>query len=286
MMTMKEAKSLIEIYPNWLLNGIFKQLEAYDVPWKNYVNGDVLDLDYYGNRSGDKLISPLITKLLVDDVLSDDNQAKIAQLIYKKYGYEWKRAWEAFFEEYNPLYNYKMSKIETEDKTIKNDLTKNKDLTHKENGTVDKANTGEVITVEADTTTSESFNDYNSTTKNKINGFDSPSSVPKDESNIKQNNTSSNTINTNNDNTVTDNRNELVTKDLQDTDNEAITEDGTTKRTGTIDTETVGNIGVTTSQQMLESELELRFEWKIFDLIFRDVDKVLTVNIYKSKKEI
>lgn len=286
MMTMKEAKSLIEIYPNWLLNGIFKQLEAYDVPWKDYVNGDVLDLDYYGNRSGDKLISPLITKLLVDDVLSDDNQAKIAQLVYKKYGYEWKRAWEAFFEEYNPLYNYKMSKIETEDKTIKNDLTKNKDLTHKETGTVDKANTGEVITVEADTTTSESFNDCNSTTKNKINGFDSPSSVPKDESNTEQNNTSSNTINTNNDNTVTDDRNELVTKDLQDTDNEEITEDGTTKRTGTIDTETVGNIGVTTSQQMLESELELRFEWKIFDLIFRDVDKVLTVNIYKSKKEI
>lgn len=40
-----------------------------------------------------------------------------------------------------------------------------------------------------------------------------------------------------------------------------------------------GNIGVTTSQQMLESEREL-WMWQIFDVVFADVDRVLTIPIY------
>lgn len=40
-----------------------------------------------------------------------------------------------------------------------------------------------------------------------------------------------------------------------------------------------GNIGVTTSQQMLKSELELR-EWNLYETIFADVDSMITLSIY------
>lgn len=40
-----------------------------------------------------------------------------------------------------------------------------------------------------------------------------------------------------------------------------------------------GNIGVTTSQQMLESEIELR-KYDFYASVFRDIDKVITLKIY------
>ena len=38
-----------------------------------------------------------------------------------------------------------------------------------------------------------------------------------------------------------------------------------------------GNIGVTTSQQMLESEINLRNKYLLIEMIFKDVDKILTL---------
>lgn len=40
-----------------------------------------------------------------------------------------------------------------------------------------------------------------------------------------------------------------------------------------------GNIGVTTSQQMIESELELR-EYNLIEAIYSDIDSILTLKIY------
>ena len=40
-----------------------------------------------------------------------------------------------------------------------------------------------------------------------------------------------------------------------------------------------GNIGVTTSQQMLQSEIELR-KWLYYQSVFNDIDSILTLSIY------
>lgn len=40
-----------------------------------------------------------------------------------------------------------------------------------------------------------------------------------------------------------------------------------------------GNIGVTTSQQMLQSEVELR-KWLYFNSVFNDIDSIITLSIY------
>lgn len=45
-----------------------------------------------------------------------------------------------------------------------------------------------------------------------------------------------------------------------------------------------GNIGVTTSQQMIESEIEL-WKWNFFESIFKDIDTILTLPIYIKEKE-
>lgn len=49
--------------------------------------------------------------------------------------------------------------------------------------------------------------------------------------------------------------------------------------TGTRDLTRHGNIGVTTSQQMLESELELR-KFKFIDMLMNDVDDIMCLSIY------
>lgn len=50
--------------------------------------------------------------------------------------------------------------------------------------------------------------------------------------------------------------------------------------TGTNTIDRTGNIGVTTSQQMLQSEIELRVKNHMEDIIFNDVDQVLTTAGY------
>jgi hypothetical protein len=42
-----------------------------------------------------------------------------------------------------------------------------------------------------------------------------------------------------------------------------------------------GNIGVTTTQQMIESELRLRALNNLYDRILKDVDKFLTLKVYE-----
>ena len=40
-----------------------------------------------------------------------------------------------------------------------------------------------------------------------------------------------------------------------------------------------GNIGVTTTQQMMQSEIEL-WKWNFYRSVFKDIDSVLTLKIY------
>lgn len=277
---MMEMKTLNEVYSDWITNGIFKRMEVYDVPWKDHIDGSTIDLDYHGNRSGEKIISPLINKLLVDGELSEENKNRLVSLLWKKYGFNWVRSWESLQLEYNPIENYSMEYKETEFKTLKIDGSKVVDKTITEGGTIDKTNSGTVGTVDTENETMSGSDTYNSNTNNGIYGFDSGSSTPSDTTTTEQTNNTNSSNNKNKTNTVTDNRNELLTKNLTLSDSTTDTDDST-HTTDVLHTEKKsGNIGVTTTQEMLESELKLRFNWKIFDLIYRDIDNILTINIF------
>lgn len=62
--------------------------------------------------------------------------------------------------------------------------------------------------------------------------------------------------------------------DVDNNSNDVETETGTRELTRR------GNIGVTTSQQMLESEIELREHYNFYEIVLNDIAKLLCLNVY------
>ena len=88
----------------------------------NYLNDKVYEsnLEYYLNWSGQKYISPLCRKLfdLYDnDIYSVD--IKIAKVIVNKNVDNWLNIYNAYFVEYNPIYNYNME----EEENVRTDIS-------------------------------------------------------------------------------------------------------------------------------------------------------------------
>ena len=225
-----------DIFPNWLTSGgIFALLSAveggHEIPWD--VDSGLLDLDYHGNHSGDKIVSPLVKKMLEADngTLSIVHAGQLAMIIYNKYIDNWIKRYTAIHTEYNPLENYSM--VETE--------------------TADGTNTGTQATAETIDRDTSAQTDTEGT--GSIYGYDSSSPSPSDkqETNVSSSGT------------------EDVSRSNTRTDNLAHSEDRELTRPG--------NIGVTTSQQMLEAELNIRM-YDFFESVYQDIDKVLTIPVY------
>lgn len=227
--------TLNSVYPEWVTKGIFSYLNALEVPWKNDVSGNQLDIIYHGSRSGNKIIGSLIENYLDNNTVSDDNKIIIAQAIYTIYIKNWNALYKTLSLEYNPIENYSMTE------------TENVQDTHK--GTIES--NGNNTNTYTETTL------VNDTSNNQLWGFNSTDSVNSD----KQTGDTTRDVESTIDNTHKNTDRE--TKD--------ITSDRTLKRSG--------NIGVTTSQQMIESERQL-WLWNFFESVFSDIDKILVLKIY------
>lgn len=267
-----------------------------DVPWKNVVAGQVLDDDYYGNHSGDRELSVLAEKLLNSDKeLSNTALQRLANVIFAKYGDNWKRAWDALQEEYDPLHNYDgtehYEEENTEGYTKHNTGTETNQGTN--TGTVDTqgTDTGTVGTQGTDTGTQRNVKDNTGTQKvdKGIYGFDSSGASNSDTEtridNLSENNTRTDNLahaETRTDNlahaeTRTDNLSNSNTR----TDNLTESNEGNGTKEYTLTKG--GNLGVTTSQQMLESEILFRQKYNFFDsIVFPNIDDVLCAKYYTS----
>lgn len=230
---------LNDIFPDWLTTGgIFTLLSAVkgeesELPWD--MDANLLDMDYHGNHSGGKIISPLLYQLREADngTISVIHKAQLALLIYNKYIDNWTKRWNALQTEYNPLENYSMLENLTDDDTT---------VTHGKTTT----RTGSVeMTPEAVMTVESSVYAYDN-------------SNPSPDAKTVSTPTGSNTTEYN---------------DLTDT------EGGTTGTKHSYEKTRSGNIGVTTSQQMLQAELEIR-TYDYYLSVFEDIDKVLTIPVY------
>lgn len=246
---------LINSFPEWFTSGIFTRLGTLfpeELPWAN-VKGQTLDQMYFGNHSGEKETSPLIDKLIeqngenaIPEVLTEEQITILANVLYTRYGVTWDKLYKVLSAEYDPIENYSMIEEETPDitRTETPNITRDKTTSAQSDFTV--------------TTDSDTASD--------VYGFNSNSPVPQGESN----GTSSVTTKGDADkNVTTENETETGTR----------TETETGKRTLTRS----GNIGVTTSQQMLESEIKL-WEWNFYETVFKDVDTVLTVPKYNFNR--
>ena len=168
--------------------------------------------------------------------------------------------------------------------------------------------TGTVTTQHPTTTTRDSTNtaENSGDTTNNVYGFNSEDGVPSDAQNQSQNgkqtinetttveDTTTETRDTTDTHNATVNENRTTTIENRDTETREIndkreindtgndTEKGVTQRNNQLNRTLTrhGNIGVTTSQQMIESERQL-WIWNYFqNIVFPDIDKTLTLAIY------
>ena len=200
----------------------------------------------------------------------------------------WTRLYTAMQLEYNPLENYDRQEDWTDTRDDTRTLLDTLDGEVKNTGTVTNVldgevrNTGTVTTVtdgESETTTVT-----DGTTQNYVAGYNEPSLVLSS----KTDEDTTVTANTTVDNTDTETRNTTTTTDNTTTDtlNTKVETDNTRNATDSLDGETVhsgrvhGNIGVTTSQQMLKSELDLVPQLNIINYIVHSFKMRFCVLVY------
>ena len=275
-----------------------------------------VDLLYHFNHSGDKYISPITDRVLAnDESLTIEKKKTLAKLIYGKYSDKWNKIYDALMTPYKPLENYHMVENSTESITGTEDI---QSLQAQQTSAKDKAvgsrtqnqDDTDIQSRESAQTVSYDNNEqttYNSTqtqqsvqesdSNNNIYAFNSEVAAPQNENSSATTRTDAN-AHTGNDTvshtgqdttSVTDSisntkKSTSDTQDFAQRDNES--ESTLTGKNSKENTQTrvnnhtkSGNIGVTTSQQMLESELELR-KYDLLSVVFEDCDSVLCLNIY------
>lgn len=168
----------------------------------------------------------------------------------------WDRVYTAMNLDYNPIENYDRQETET---TTGTRAHSGRDTTTR-SGTVSETGS---TTASTQGTASES-----GTTTNKIAGFDSTTLVDHDSS------TGSNTRQASDSSTGSSTRSGTDSSTQELTHGEQIADSGS--RTSRIH----GNIGVTTSQQMLQSELDIAPNLNIYQYITADFRKRFCVEVY------
>lgn len=279
--------------------GIFAALQSLSVPWRDLNISDALDMLYHGGKSADKLISPLVERVLgsSSDPLTAADKTTLARIIYTVNNQRWSKEYATLSLEYNPIENYSMTEEMQDDNTtitygktlestVESERTNNNtDTLTRNTQDARTANLTDTLTEDTEQTRTPNLQRQN---ESAVYGFNSSDAVPSGE----VSDTTTGTETTTNEGTETTTH--------TGTDNTAHTGTEATAHTGTIsDDQTIteeqggsdlhehsytltrsGNIGVTTSQQMLQSEREL-WLWSFFDhVVFPDVDKILTLPIY------
>ena len=102
---------LTDLYQKWMSDGeLFTMMGIRHVtPWAEETDGKALDLEYFGNRSGSKIVAPLLEKMLTETGLSDAAKQNIVDLIWIRFGRNWTKLWNTLTVEYNPIENYRMT---------------------------------------------------------------------------------------------------------------------------------------------------------------------------------
>ena len=102
---------LTDLYQKWMSDGeLFTMMGVRHVtPWAGETDGKALDLEYFGNRSGSKIVAPLLEKMLTETGLSDESKQNIVDLIWIRFGRNWAKLWGTLTVDYNPIENYHMT---------------------------------------------------------------------------------------------------------------------------------------------------------------------------------
>ena len=274
---MKKTK-LIDIFENPITDGIFSYIAEItpSVPWGSDVDSSTLDAEYFGNISGQKTIAPLVKNIILKDSttnkLTEANLQQLATLIYKLNYKTWVKEYATLNFEYNPISNYDMTETETGSGTTGNTRTNTGTQTDANTGTVSTTHTG----TQGTSDTSSASGTSSGSSDRGLYGFNSSEIVGDNTDATESETTTTATGSSTRTDNLTDARTDNTTHTR--TDNLSESESGTHSDTRTLTRS--GNIGVTTSQQMIEAERELNMWNYFYSVVFPSVDKVLTICTY------
>lgn len=242
-------RTITDVFPDWDSGkGIFYYLASLvpDMPWGDY-DAD-LDVSYVA-RSGDKTIAPIVRKLLDENGdLSATNAAKLASVIWLRYGESWTRLFATLELDYDPIKNYDMAEASSDAEASSRHGS---DL-HTDQYQRDSA------------MNSSSSQASGSKGDSGIFGFNSgATSSPANDS-------SSATAGTG---LGTDTGTESEGRS-----GSSVRDEGVSGAKQHVLTRT-GNIGTLTTQEMIQSERDL-WTWTVWDTIYHDIDRVLTLRVY------
>lgn len=276
-----------EVFDKWYLGqGIFDKLMTLAVmPWSSDTNvtAEILDLEYFGNRSGSKFCAPIV-KYFIDEngVIPDAAREKIAKILIAKYLIPWQRLWLTNEVAYSPINNY--------DVTETRNLEKSNSETAIEQGqsTIEYASDTESSSSETYDDSSSFTNDetitHGKTTEQNHSkfGFNSGENpVPTDRVDAEE----GGTTRTLTGNQSADNSTTVTGSDSSVSgDSEASSLVNKNKVGADEEQEVIhriGNIGVTTNQKLISEERNL-WVWNFFNQVFKDIDLEITLAIFDS----
>ena len=281
---------LNQTIPTWKTDGgIFTYLNDQDVPWipeegSHTALDAALDLDYHGGHSGGKKVSPLVDNLTTEGLLDSTALTALSKMAVTLFSDRWQRMYEQMFLEYNPISNYDMTESEDIEREI--DITDAHTGTDTISGGNRETHSGSDVTTNTGTQTTTAVASFNSEGSNgsedKIAGFNSSTYV---------NSTSldSDTTAESSSDTAESRINDLTERlthghVIAGTKNESVTHGESIQKSGSDTTGRTltrsGNIGVTTTAQMLEGERML-WAWNFFrNVVYVDLDSLLTIQTY------
>ena len=208
----------------------------------------------YGCREIDSsiLCSGLVTDLT--PLISGTAQSSFLNPIFTKFNYKWQKLLDnVYAQTYNPLENYDRQEDTSLTYEGSENVTRNVDSDRKIKGTTaDTRN---------DTSTAES------SSQKSVFAFDSAEASPSDSDSGTTTATGTGSSNSTVDNSDTEKRTETEGHSF-------------TNRKNVTASRIHGNVGVTTSQQMLESEVALRMKHDFFNTVYEDIASTLLKPIY------
>lgn len=250
---------LRDVFSGWESgSGLFSVLAAQTtLPWANAENVDnsVLDIAYFGNHSGGKFCAPIV-KLLIDDngVVPPAARVTIAKILISKYLNNWNRLWETNVASYSPIHNYDLYE--------ERDLATTDDNVETTDGELSRTGTEGLTHGMVEST-------QHGRTKDNV-GYQYGLNTT-----VYQQNRSDENVSTEGGTTVTtDSGTDTTTRNLVDSTDQTVTEDN--EGTEHEETHRYGNIGVTTTQKLIQEERNL-WLWNFFDEVFNDLDKELAL---------
>lgn len=273
-------------------NQIFTRIMSQhtDLPWSedDSITAAVLDFEYLYNFSGNKITAPA-----VDLNLGTDNKIKTAafnmlcEVAYMMFNKKWARNWAVLTAEYNPLNNYDMVETETPAE-VTHTITPAETTTTEAPAEVTHTITpAETTTTETPAETTNTVKPGKTVVENEVSAFNSSSYEDSSKT------TTTGDANDKGTEVFTVDESGSVSVDVDTAGSDVLTVQ--TSGSTSVDVDAAGsdvftvqnerelrrsgNIGVTSSVQLLTQDIEL-WKWNFFYDVFKDIDTVFTISTY------